>query len=175
MPKPSFFQACGRFRPREKRKIIGEEFIRVFESEAAKFGDAEYLAQGTIYPDIIESGTVGGKMVKSHHNVGGLPENMSFKGLVEPLKMLFKDEVRRLAAELGLPDYIVNRQPFPGPGLAVRCVGIITKERLDVLREADAIFCEEIEKAGYSKKNRAVFCHNSRNPHHGRPRRPQNL
>ena len=146
------FKLVGVSDPEQKRKIIGEEFIRVFETEAAKFGDVEYLAQGTIYPDIIESGMPGGKMVKSHHNVGGLPESMNFKGLVEPLKMLFKDEVRRLAAELSLPEYIVNRQPFPGPGLAVRCIGIITKERLEVLREADAIFCEEIEKAGYSKK-----------------------
>ena len=146
------FKLVGISDPEQKRKIIGEEFIRIFESEAEKFGDAEYLAQGTIYPDIIESGTAGAKMVKSHHNVGGLPEKINFKGLVEPLKMLFKDEVRRLAAELALPEYIVNRQPFPGPGLAVRCVGIITKERLEILREADAIFCEEIEKAGYSKK-----------------------
>ena len=138
------FKLVGISDPEQKRKIIGEEFIRIFESEAEKFGDAEYLAQGTIYPDIIESGTIGAKMVKSHHNVGGLPEKINFKGLVEPLKMLFKDEVRRLAAELALPEYIVNRQPFPGPGLSIRVIGDLTREKLDILREADAIVREEI-------------------------------
>ena len=146
------FKLVGVSDPEKKRKIIGEEFIRVFEREAAKFGDIEFLAQGTIYPDIIESGGDDGQVVKSHHNVGGLPDTMQFKGLVEPLKFLFKDEVRKLALELGLPEYIAYRQPFPGPGLAVRCIGAITKERLEILREADAIFAEEIEKAGLSRK-----------------------
>ncbi len=137
--------------PEQKRKIIGEEFIRVFEEEAKKLGRIDFLAQGTIYPDIIESGEDGSKLVKSHHNVGGLPENIGFKGLIEPLKMLYKEDVRSLASELSLPDYIVNRQPFPGPGLAVRCIGEVTKERLDILREADFIFRSEIENAGADK------------------------
>ena len=136
--------------PEKKRKIIGEEFIRVFEEEAAKIADAHFLVQGTIYPDIIESGEDGAKLVKSHHNVGGLPEDLKFE-LVEPLKSLYKDEVRLVGEELGLPDTIVNRQPFPGPGIGVRCLGAITKERLDLLREADAIFREEIAKAGLDR------------------------
>ncbi len=143
--------------PEKKRKIIGEEFIRVFEEEALKFGKIDFLAQGTIYPDIIESGGDDAQVVKSHHNVGGLPDTMSFKGLVEPLKYLFKDEVRVLAAELGLPDSLVNRQPFPGPGLAVRCIGSITKERLDILRDADAIFRDEMAKSGMSKMANQYF------------------
>ena len=130
--------------PETKRKIIGEEFIRVFEEEARKLGQLDYFAQGTIYPDIIESGLGGGKPVKSHHNVGGLPERIQFKGIVEPVRLLFKDEVRKAAAYLGLPDFITHRQPFPGPGLAVRCIGELTSERLDLLRDADAIFREEI-------------------------------
>ncbi len=135
--------------PETKRKIIGEEFIRVFEDEAKKLGNIEFLAQGTILPDIIESGTDGkNKLVKSHHNVGGLPANIGFEGLVEPVRDLYKFEVREVGRALGLPDYIVGRQPFPGPGLGVRCVGEVTREKLAILREADAIFREEIENAG---------------------------
>jgi GMP synthase (glutamine-hydrolysing) len=137
--------------PEEKRKIIGSEFIRVFEEEARKQEGIDFLGQGTIYPDIIESGTKTAKMVKSHHNVGGLPEDMQFE-LVEPLKQLFKDEVRACGLELGLPDHMVFRQPFPGPGLGVRCLGAITRERLEAVREADAILREEFEKAGLNKK-----------------------
>ena len=132
--------------PEKKRKIIGEEFIRVFEEEGKKIGHVDYLGQGTIYPDIIESGLSDGKVVKSHHNVGGLPEAIDFEDLIEPLKYLFKDEVRELGRELGLPDYLVSRQPFPGPGLGVRCMGEITKDKLDILRDADYIFREELEK-----------------------------
>ena len=134
--------------PERKRKIIGEEFVRVFEDESRKLKDVEFLAQGTIFPDVIESGTKGSNVVKSHHNVGGMPENMEFKGLVEPLRGLYKDEVRELGRHLGLPAALVERQPFPGPGLAVRCLGEVTKEKLDMLREADAIFREEIEASG---------------------------
>jgi GMP synthase (glutamine-hydrolysing) len=134
--------------PEQKRKIIGSEFIRVFEEEAKKLGEIDYLVQGTIYPDIIESGTATAATIKSHHNVGGLPDDLEFS-LVEPLRDLFKDEVRMVAKELGLPDEIVHRQPFPGPGLGIRIIGDITKERLDILREADAIILEEIRKAGF--------------------------
>ena len=130
--------------PEAKRKIIGEEFIRVFEEEAKKIKGVEYLAQGTVFADVVESGTKDDVTVKSHHNVGGLPENIGFKGLVEPLRGLYKAEVRELGRKLGLPESLTDRQPFPGPGLAVRCIGEITKEKLDILREADAIFCEEI-------------------------------
>lgn len=137
--------------PEEKRKIIGAEFIRVFEEEARKLEGIDYLAQGTIYPDIVESGTKTAKMVKSHHNVGGLPEDLQFE-LVEPLKQLFKDEVRACGLELGLPDEMVFRQPFPGPGLGVRCLGAITKERLEAVRESDAILREEFKIAGLDKK-----------------------
>ncbi len=133
--------------PERKRKIIGEEFIRVFEEEAAKFHDAKFLVQGTLYPDVIESGTRNAARIKTHHNVGGLPEDMVLE-LVEPLRALFKDEVRAVGEELGLPDEIVWRHPFPGPGLAVRIIGEITEERLGVLRNADAIFEEEIKRAG---------------------------
>jgi len=133
--------------PEQKRKIIGDEFIRVFEDEAAKLTDIEFLVQGTIYPDVIESGTKVAALIKSHHNVGGLPLNMKFK-LVEPLRELFKDEVRVLAAEINLPSSIIWRQPFPGPGLAIRIIGAITKERLEILRSADAIVDEEIKAAG---------------------------
>lgn len=133
--------------PEEKRKIIGAEFIRVFEEEARKLEGIEFLGQGTIYPDIVESGTKTAKVVKSHHNVGGLPEDLQFK-LVEPLRQLFKDEVRACGLELGLPDEMVFRQPFPGPGLGVRCLGAITKERLEAVRESDAILREEFKKAG---------------------------
>lgn len=137
--------------PEEKRKIIGAEFIRIFEEEARKLDGIDFLGQGTIYPDIIESGTKTAKMVKSHHNVGGLPENLQFE-LVEPLKQLFKDEVRQCGLELGLPETMVYRQPFPGPGLGVRCLGAITRERLEAVRESDAILREEFEKAGLNKK-----------------------
>ncbi len=137
--------------PEQKRKIIGGEFIRVFEEEARKLEGIDFLGQGTIYPDIIESGTKTAKAVKSHHNVGGLPEDLQF-GLVEPLAQLFKDEVRACGVELGLPAEMVYRQPFPGPGLGVRCLGAITRDRLEALREADAILREEFAKAGLDKK-----------------------
>ncbi len=137
--------------PEQKRKIIGAEFIRVFEEEARKLDGIEFLAQGTIYPDIIESGTKTAKMVKSHHNVGGLPEDLQFE-LVEPLFQLFKDEVRACGVELGLPYEMVYRQPFPGPGLGVRCLGAITRDRLEAVRESDAILRDEFAKAGLDKK-----------------------
>ena len=137
--------------PEQKRKIIGGEFIRVFEEEARKLEGIDFLGQGTIYPDIIESGTKTARMVKSHHNVGGLPEDLKFE-LVEPLKQLFKDEVRACGVELGLPASMVYRQPFPGPGLGVRCLGAITRDRLEAVRESDAILREEFEKAGLDKK-----------------------
>ena len=139
---------AGVTEPEAKRKIIGEEFIRVFETEAKKIGQVDYLVQGTIYPDVIESGAGNAAVIKSHHNVGGLPDYVDFKEIIEPLRMLFKDEVRQLGRELGLPEYLVSRQPFPGPGLAIRCIGEITKEKLDLLRQADAIFREEVEGAG---------------------------
>nr|WP_302134783.1 glutamine-hydrolyzing GMP synthase [uncultured Schaedlerella sp.] len=137
--------------PEQKRKIIGSEFIRVFEEEARKLEGIDFLGQGTIYPDIIESGTKTAKMVKSHHNVGGLPEDLQFE-LVEPLKQLFKDEVRACGIELGLPASMVYRQPFPGPGLGVRCLGAITRDRLTAVRESDAILREEFANAGLDKK-----------------------
>ena len=137
--------------PEQKRKIIGGEFIRVFEEEARKLEGIDFLGQGTIYPDIIESGTKTAKMVKSHHNVGGLPKDLRFE-LVEPLKQLFKDEVRACGVELGLPHDMVYRQPFPGPGLGVRCLGAITRDRLEAVRESDAILREEFAKAGLDKK-----------------------
>lgn len=137
--------------PEKKRKIIGKEFIEVFAEEAEKLDGIEFLGQGTIYPDIVESGTKTAKAVKAHHNVGGLPENLQFK-LVEPLKYLFKDEVRACGKELGLPDSMVYRQPFPGPGLGVRCLGAITRDRLEAVRESDAILREEFAKAGLSGK-----------------------
>lgn len=133
--------------PERKRKIIGEEFIRVFEEEARKLGKVEVLVQGTIYPDVIESGAGDASTIKSHHNVGGLPAVMEFNRIVEPLRDLFKDEVRKVGLELGIPEELVYRQPFPGPGLAVRIVGALTREKLEVLREADAIFREELEKS----------------------------
>ena len=133
--------------PERKRKIIGEEFIRVFEAEAKKIGQVDYLVQGTIYPDVIESGTGDAAVIKSHHNVGGLPDYVDFKEIIEPLRMLFKDEVRQLGRELGLPEYLVMRQPFPGPGLAIRVIGEVTKDKLDTLRLADFIFRDEIAKA----------------------------
>ena len=136
--------------PEEKRKAIGEEFIRVFEEEARSLGDARFLVQGTLYSDVIESGGSGDGVaatIKSHHNVGGLPEVMDLE-LVEPLRMLFKDEVRRVGEELGLPEEMVWRHPFPGPGLAIRIIGEVTEERLETLREADAILLEEVRRAG---------------------------
>lgn len=153
-----YVDACDRFLgklenvedPEAKRMIIGSEFIRVFEEEARKLEGIDYLAQGTIYPDIVESGTKTAKMVKSHHNVGGLPEDLDFT-LVEPLRQLFKDEVRACGLELGLPDEMVFRQPFPGPGLGVRCLGAINKERLEAVRESDAILREEFKIAGLDK------------------------
>ena len=143
--------------PEEKRKIIGKEFIEVFNEEAIKLKDAEFLAQGTIYPDVIESVSVKGPSVtiKSHHNVGGLPEDLNFK-LLEPLRELFKDEVRKVGRELGIPDYMVDRHPFPGPGLGIRILGEVTKEKADILREADDIFIEELRKEGlYGKVSQA--------------------
>ena len=137
--------------PEQKRKIIGAEFIRVFEEEARKLEGIDFLGQGTIYPDIVESGTKTGKAVKAHHNVGGLPDDLKFE-LVEPLKYLFKDEVRACGKELGLPDNMVYRQPFPGPGLGVRCLGAITRDRLEAVRESDAILREEFDNAGLRGK-----------------------
>lgn len=134
--------------PETKRKIIGAEFIRVFEEEGKKIGSVDYLVQGTIYPDVIESGTGNAAVIKSHHNVGGLPDAVDFKDIIEPLRLLFKDEVRQLGRELGLPEYLVMRQPFPGPGLAIRIIGEITKAKADLLRDADFLFREEIHKAG---------------------------
>ena len=139
---------AGVTEPEHKRKIIGEEFIRVFEDEAKKIGKVDFLVQGTIYPDVIESGAGDAAVIKSHHNVGGLPDYVDFKEIIEPLRLLFKDEVRQLGRELGLPEYLVMRQPFPGPGLAIRVIGDVTKEKLDILRDADAIFREEIANAG---------------------------
>lgn len=143
--------------PEQKRKIIGEEFIRVFEDEAKKLGKINYLVQGTIYPDIIESGVGKGKVVKSHHNVGGLPENIDFDEIIEPLKDLFKNEVRQVGLELGMPEHLVFRQPFPGPGLGVRVIGELTKEKLNILRDADYIFREEIANAGLDKTLNQYF------------------
>ncbi|MBE5040968.1 glutamine-hydrolyzing GMP synthase [Ructibacterium gallinarum] len=143
--------------PEQKRKIIGEEFIRVFEEEAKKIGKIDYLVQGTIYPDVIESGAGDASVIKSHHNVGGLPDYVDFKEIIEPLRNLFKDEVRKLGEELEIPKHLVWRQPFPGPGLAVRCIGEITEPRLNILKDADAIFREEIEKAGLQKEINQYF------------------
>lgn len=142
---------AGVTEPEKKRKIIGEEFIRVFEEEAKKIGRVDYLVQGTIYPDVVESG-LGGEsaVIKSHHNVGGLPDHVDFKEIIEPLRYLFKDEVRRVGLQLGIPDYLVYRQPFPGPGLGIRIVGEVTAEKVRIVQEADAIYREEIEKAGLS-------------------------
>ena len=134
--------------PERKRKIIGEEFIRVFEEVAHEVGAVDFLVQGTIYPDVIESGKGEAAVIKSHHNVGGLPDCVDFREIIEPLRLLFKDEVRQLGRELGLPEALVSRQPFPGPGLAIRVIGAVTKEKLDTLREADAIFREEMSRAG---------------------------
>ena len=143
--------------PETKRKIIGEEFIRVFEEEAKKIGKVDFLVQGTIYPDVIESGVGNAAVIKSHHNVGGLPDYVDFKEIIEPWRSLFKDEVRKVGEELGIPEDIVWRQPFPGPGLAIRIIGDITKEKLEILRDSDYIFREEIEKAGLKKNINQYF------------------
>jgi GMP synthase (glutamine-hydrolysing) len=148
---------AGEAEPERKRKIIGEEFIRVFEEEAKKIGAVDFLAQGTIYPDVIESGAGEAAVIKSHHNVGGLPDYVDFKEIIEPLRMLFKDEVRQLGRELGLPEYLVSRQPFPGPGLAIRVIGDLTKDKLDTLREADAIYRQEIADAGLADSVNQYF------------------
>ncbi len=137
--------------PEQKRKIIGEEFIRVFEEEAKKIGAVDYLVQGTIYPDVIESGLGKSAVIKSHHNVGGLPDCVDFKEIIEPLRLLFKDEVRKAGLELGIPDYLVYRQPFPGPGLGVRIIGEVTAEKVRIVQDADAIYREELAKAGADK------------------------
>lgn len=138
--------------PEQKRKIIGEEFIRVFEEEAKKIGKVDFLVQGTIYPDVIESGLGKSAVIKSHHNVGGLPDCVDFKEIIEPLRLLFKDEVRKTGLELGIPEKLVFRQPFPGPGLAIRIIGDITAEKVEILQEADAIYREEIGKAGLDRQ-----------------------
>lgn len=143
--------------PERKRKIIGEEFIRVFEEEAKKIGTVDYLVQGTIYPDVIESGLGKSDTIKSHHNVGGLPDYVDFKEIVEPLRNLFKDEVRKTGLELGIPENLVFRQPFPGPGLAIRIIGDITDDKLDILKEADYIFRDEIKNAGLDKDIHQYF------------------
>ena len=150
-------KAKGVTDPEQKRKIIGGEFVRVFEEEAKKLGKVEFLGQGTIYPDIVESGVGGHKAVKAHHNVGGLPKDIGFDGLVEPVKYLYKDEVRAVGKALGIPEYMVMRQPFPGPGLAVRCMGELTKEKLDILRKADFVFRDEMAKAKLDKKAQQFF------------------
>ena len=144
---------AGVTEPERKRKIIGEEFIRVFEEQAKQIGKVDFLAQGTIYPDVVESG-LGGEstVIKSHHNVGGLPDTVDFKELVEPLRNLFKDEVRQAGRELGLPEYLVSRQPFPGPGLGIRIIGEVTPEKVAIVQDADAIWREEIAKAGLDKE-----------------------
>ena len=143
--------------PEQKRKIIGSEFIAVFEEEAKKLGSVDYLVQGTIYPGVIESGAGSSAMIKSHHNVGGLPETMDFKGLIEPLRELFKDEVRKVGLDLGLPENLVMRQPFPGPGLGVRIIGKITAEKVAILQDADAVFREEIAAAGLDREISQYF------------------
>ncbi len=143
--------------PEKKRKIIGEEFIRVFEEEAKKIGKVDYLVQGTIYPDVIESGLGNSAVIKSHHNVGGLPDYVDFKEIVEPLRELFKDEVRKVGLELGLPSDLVFRQPFPGPGLAIRIIGDITKDKISILQDADYILREEIKKSGLDKEINQYF------------------
>ena len=138
--------------PEKKRKIIGEEFIRVFEEEAKKIGAVDYLVQGTIYPDVIESGLGKSATIKSHHNVGGLPSVVNFKEIIEPLRLLFKDEVRKVGLELGIPQHLVYRQPFPGPGLGIRIIGEVTAEKVQIVQDADYIYREEIAKAGIDKQ-----------------------
>lgn len=146
-----YSKLAGVEEPERKRKIIGEEFIRVFEEEAKKIGAVDFLVQGTIYPDVIESGLGKSAVIKSHHNVGGLPDYVDFKEIIEPLRLLFKDEVRRAGLELGIPEYLVYRQPFPGPGLGIRIIGEVTAEKVRIVQDADAIYREEIAKAGLDK------------------------
>ncbi len=146
-----YSKLAGVTEPEEKRKIIGEEFIRVFEEEAQQIGSVDYLVQGTIYPDVIESGLGKSAVIKSHHNVGGLPDCVDFKEIIEPLRLLFKDEVRKAGLELGIPEYLVYRQPFPGPGLGVRIVGEVTADKVRIVQDADAIYREELAKAGVDK------------------------
>ena len=146
-----YAKLAGQTDPEGKRKIIGEEFIRVFEEEAKKIGKVDFLVQGTIYPDVIESGLGKSAVIKSHHNVGGLPDYVDFKEIIEPLRLLFKDEVRRAGLELGLPEYLVYRQPFPGPGLGVRIVGEVTADKVRIVQDADAIYREELAKSGADK------------------------
>ena len=148
---------AGVTEPEAKRKIIGEEFIRVFEEEAKKIGAVDFLVQGTIYPDVIESGLGKSAVIKSHHNVGGLPEHVDFKEIIEPLRMLFKDEVRKAGLELGIPENLVFRQPFPGPGLAIRIIGEVTEEKIHILQDADAIYREEIKNAGLDRDINQYF------------------
>ena len=148
-----FYEAlAGVEDPETKRKIIGEEFIRVFEEEAKKIGAVDFLVQGTIYPDIIESGLGDSAVIKSHHNVGGLPDYVDFKEIIEPLRLLFKDEVRKAGLELNIPEHLVYRQPFPGPGLGIRIIGEVTAEKVRIVQDADAIYREEIAKAGIDKE-----------------------
>ena len=146
-----YSKLAGVTEPEAKRKIIGEEFIRVFEEEAKKIGTVDFLVQGTIYPDVIESGLGKSAVIKSHHNVGGLPDYVDFKEIVEPLRLLFKDEVRNAGRELGIPEYLVSRQPFPGPGLGIRIIGEVTEEKVHIVQDADYIYREEIAKAGVDK------------------------
>ena len=148
---------AGISEPEKKRKIIGEEFIRVFEEESQKLGKIEYLCQGTIYPDVVESGVGESAVIKSHHNVGGLPEDVGFEGIIEPLRDLFKDEVRKAGLELGIPEFLVYRQPFPGPGLAIRIMGDITDDKLEILKEADAILREEFACSGLDREVNQYF------------------
>jgi len=152
-----YAKLAGVTEPEQKRKIIGEEFIRVFEEEAKKIGAVDYLVQGTIYPDVIESGLGKSAVIKSHHNVGGLPDYVDFKEIIEPLRMLFKDEVRRAGLELGIPENLVYRQPFPGPGLGIRIIGDVTAEKVKIVQEADAIYREEIAKAGLDRAINQYF------------------
>ncbi|MBE6004013.1 MAG: glutamine-hydrolyzing GMP synthase [Lachnospiraceae bacterium] len=155
---PEYFEKLqGVEEPEKKRKIIGEQFIRVFEREAKKIGAVDFLCQGTIYPDVVESGLGKSAVIKSHHNVGGLPEKVEFKDMIEPLRLLFKDEVRRVGLQLGLPEYLVYRQPFPGPGLGVRIIGEVTPEKVRIVQEADAIYREEIANAGLDRKISQYF------------------
>lgn len=155
---PEYFEKLqGVEEPEKKRKIIGEQFIRVFEREAKKIGAVDFLCQGTIYPDVVESGLGKSAVIKSHHNVGGLPEKVEFKDIIEPLRLLFKDEVRRVGLQLGLPEYLVYRQPFPGPGLGVRIIGEVTPEKVQIVQEADAIYREEIANAGLDRQISQYF------------------